>query len=228
MAALLLQGEPELEIVLRRSARAKRLTLRVSGLDGRCTLTMPNGVSERDALAFAHEKVGWIRDQLNRREGLARVGYGVDVPIDGTPLRIAQAPGRAVRVKDSSVLVPGPESRVGARVAGYLKTRARNQFAQSADLYAKRLGRDYSGLTLRDTRSRWGSCTVDGRLMFSWRLVMAPRAVQDYVAAHEVAHLAVMNHSNAFWTTVEQIYGDHSEARTWLRQNGAGLHRFRF
>ena len=94
--------------------------------------------------------------------------------------------------------------------------------------YAARLGKGYTRLTLRDTRSRWGSCTSDGGLMFSWRLIMAPPSVLDYVAAHEVAHLAQMNHSPAFWAEVTRIYGDFDPPRQWLRTHGADLHRYQF
>jgi len=90
------------------------------------------------------------------------------------------------------------------------------------------LGRSYARLSLRDTRSRWGSCTSDGGLMYSWRLIMAPPEVLDYVAAHEVAHLAQMNHSPAFWAEVTKIYGDYAAPRNWLRANGSTLHRYKF
>jgi len=90
------------------------------------------------------------------------------------------------------------------------------------------LGRGYQRLSLRDTRSRWGSCTADAGLMYSWRLIMAPPDVLRYVAAHEVAHLQEMNHSPAFWALVQQLYGDYRTPRGWLRQHGAGLHSYRF
>jgi predicted metal-dependent hydrolase len=90
------------------------------------------------------------------------------------------------------------------------------------------LGLPFGRVTLRDTRSRWGSCTSAGDLMFSWRLIMAPSAVLDYVVAHEVAHLAEMNHSDRFWAQVERLFPDHAAPRAWLRRNGAGLHAWDF
>ena len=108
------------------------------------------------------------------------------------------------------------------------KGGARDRLAGACDDYAALLGKPYARITLRDTRSRWGSCTSDGRLMFSWRLIMTPPEVLDYVAAHEVAHLAQMNHSPAFWAEVTRIYGDYQAPRQWLRDHGGGLHRYRF
>ena len=106
--------------------------------------------------------------------------------------------------------------------------RARDALAAAADGYAARLGRTYTGLSLRDPRSRWGSCSSAGRLMFSWRLILAPVDVLEYVAAHEVAHLAHMNHGPGFWAEVDRIHGPHGPPRQWLRTYGASLHRFRF
>src|SRR5690606_32603283 len=111
---------------------------------------------------------------------------------------------------------------------GWLKALARDRLAAAADRHAATLGRGYRSLVLRDTRSRWGSCAADGRLMFSWRLAMAPPEVLDYVAAHEVAHLAEMNHSPAFWAVVERLMPDHRAPRAWLRAEGAALHRWNF
>jgi predicted metal-dependent hydrolase len=113
-------------------------------------------------------------------------------------------------------------------VAAFLRALARDRLAAASDRHAARLGRGFGRLTLRDTRSRWGSCSSAGDLMFSWRLVMAPPEVLDYVAAHEVAHLAHMHHGPAFWAEVRRLYGDHRAARGWLRREGAALHRFRF
>ena len=115
-----------------------------------------------------------------------------------------------------------------ARPAVAPGSRLRARLAEASDHFAQRLGKDYAAITLRDTRSRWGSCTAQGRLMYSWRLILAPPEVLDYVAAHEVAHLAQMNHSPAFWAEVERIYGDYSQPRAWLRREGSSLHRYRF
>lgn len=228
MTERVLQGHPDIVLMLRRSARARRITLRISSLDGRVTLTLPTHVAEREALDFARQKEPWIRRHLAARVEDVFVGFGTILPVEGQYRDIVQGTGRRVVMTDHAVLVPGLPDTAPARIVGFLKARARDVLAAACDDYAKRLGRPYNGLTLRDTRSRWGSCSSAGRLMFSWRLILAPPDVLRYVAAHEVAHLEHMNHSTAFWNTVSRIHGPYDAQRKWLRTDGNALHRFRF
>lgn len=228
MGERVLKGDPDITVLLRRSARARRMTLRISQLDGRVTLTLPAKVPEREALDFAHQKQNWIRKHLANWDGHAAVTIGIHLPVEGTVREVVAGTGRSVRLEAGALIVPGPEDRVPARALGFLKTRARDRLAGASDHFAARLGRPYSEISIRDTRSRWGSCSSAGKLMYSWRLIMAPPAVLDYVAAHEVAHLAQMNHSPAFWSEVERIHGPYTAPRKWLRQHGNALHRFRF
>lgn len=221
-----LNGHPPVPLTLRRSARARRISLRISQLDGRVTLTLPVGVPESEALDFARTKESWIRKHLQSRPDEIRVAFGETVPIEGHPNRIVPAQGRRVELRRGEIAVPGDaEAR---RLSRFLKELARERLTEACDSYASALGRPYDRLALRDTRSRWGSCSSDGRLMFSWRLILAPPEVLRYVAAHEVAHLAEMNHSRAFWAHVERIFGAYDQPRLWLRDNGATLHRYRF
>ena len=223
-----LPGNPPIPLILRRSARARRISLRISQLDGRVTLTMPKRLKEAEGIAFAREKEAWIRQHLEARGADVLVGIGAEFPLGGRMLRVEAGQGRRVVLGTDTISVPGPAARVPTRLAAHLKELARDRLTGACDDYSALLGRPYSKLTLRDTRSRWGSCTSDGGLMFSWRLILTPPDVLDYVAAHEVAHLAQMNHSPAFWAEVERIYGPYQEARGWLRTHGSDLHRFRF
>lgn len=225
-----LPGDPPVEVHLRRSAQARRFSLRVSRLDGKVTLSLPARAREAEALAFLAEQEGWLRRTLARMpesQGLA-VGIGCVLPVEGRPLRLETGPGRAIRVEEDRLLVPGDPARAGARVAAWLKVLARDRLALASTRHAAQVGRRYSRLVLRDTRSRWGSCSHDGTLMYSWRLIMAPPSVLDYVAAHEVAHLVQMNHSPAYWAVVEGIFPGWKRQRAWLHSHGGGLHRFRF
>jgi predicted metal-dependent hydrolase len=228
MGQAVLPGTPPIGLTLRRSARARRISLRVSGLDGRVTLTLPRRTPESEALGFARQKEGWIRRQLAARPTPACVGPGCELPLAGELVRIEAGTGRAVRRQGDRLIVPGPLDTLPARLEGYLKARARDALAEASDRHAATLGRGYGRLTLRDTRSRWGSCSSRGDLMYSWRLILAPPEVLDYVAAHEVAHLLEMNHGPAFWALVGELMPDHAAPRAWLRREGASLHRFRF
>ena len=228
MSETQLLGDPPIPLVLRRSARAKRISLRISQLDGRVTMTMPKRLAEREAMEFARSKEAWIRRHLDARGADVTVGMGSEVPLGGKMYPVMAGTGRRVEITPDGIFVPGPEARVGRRLGAHLREIARDRLAGASDDYAARLGRSYARISLRDTRSRWGSCTSDGGLMYSWRLIMAPPEVLDYVAAHEVAHLAQMNHSPAFWAEVTRIYGDYAAPRGWLRSHGSTLHRYKF
>lgn len=221
-----LKGTPTVPLTLRRSARARRISLRISQLDGRVTLTLPTGVPEREALAFARSKESWIREHLATRATDWAAETGAELPVEGTFRRIVPASGRKVELRSQEIAVPmqsGPR-----RLQVFLKELARDRLAAASDMYSQDLGRSYQRITIRDTRSRWGSCSAQGALMYSWRLILAPPEVLEYVAAHEVAHLQEMNHSPAFWSALERIYGPYRESRQWLRDNGSALHRYRF
>jgi len=228
MGQHLIPGNPPVAITLRRSARALRLSLRVSGLDGAVTLTVPRGVSEAEALGFARSREDWLRRTLAAQPDRVEIAPGVALPVEGRMRQIVPGAGRQVLLDTDKIHVPGPGETLAPRLRAWLRARARDRLAAASDIHAARLGLGYGRLTLRDTRSRWGSCSARGGLSYSWRLVLAPPDVLDYVAAHEVAHLAEMNHSPAFWAVVARLRADYETPRAWLRREGAGLHRYRF
>lgn len=223
-----LPGEPKIAVHLRRSARARRISLRVSRLDGKVTLTLPARVSEREGLSFVSEKEAWIRKQVADRPDHVSVDIGASLPFQGDLLDVVAGAGRTVHIQGDELVVPEGRSAPARRIETFLKAQARERLISACDHYAAALGRPYHKFTLRDTRSRWGSCTSEGGLMFSWRLIMAPEEVLRYVAAHEVAHLDQMNHSAKFWALVEKLYGPHQAERRWLKAHGEKLHRYRF
>ena len=228
MGEVWLDGEPPIAITVRRSARARRYSLRISRLDGRVTLTVPKRASERDAIAFAREQRGWLDKQLATQSPAVSVTIGVQIPVEGRLARVVGVPDRRGALMGDLIEVPERTEAPGAHVEGLLKAYARDRLVASSEHYALQIGRKFSRITLRDTRSRWGSCSAAGSLMYSWRLIMAPPEVLNYVAAHEVAHLREMNHSNRFWGLVADICPDYEHHRAWLRSEGAELHRYRF
>lgn len=228
MAETLEIGTPPIIVTLKKSARARRFSLRISNVDGAVSLTMPKRAALRDALAFAQDHEGWIRKHLGKRPQQIVPTFGGTILLDGIEAPITLGTGRQVRFDAGVLYVPGSEAQVPAKLRAFYKTLARDRLAEASERYAHLVGRSFSRITLRDTRSRWGSCTSDGNLMYSWRLIMAPRAVQDYVAAHEVCHLVEMNHSDAYWRQVAAVYPDYKHQRGWLRKHGAQLHRYQF
>ena len=223
-----LPGSPPVEITLRRTNRARRMSLRVSRLDGRVTLSLPPMAREAEAVAFLRAQEDWIRKALANVVPGGTVGMGEEIPVEGRLVQLMPGQGRSVVLADGALLMPADTARAGVRVAAFLKTRARDRLAAASDHYAARIGRRYRTLTLRDTRSRWGSCTSDAGLMYSWRLIMAPPRVLDSVAAHEVAHLAEMNHSARFWAIVADLMPEYQTHRRWLKSEGHALHSYRF
>ena len=223
-----LPGHPPVEITLRRTARARRFSLRVSQSDGRVTLSLPTRAREAEAMAFATAQEGWIRAALARMPVLTGVGIGSVIPVEGRLLQLTSSSGRSVQIVGDLMLVPGDPARAAAKVLAYLKVLARDRLAAATDHCAAQLGRRVARISLRDTKSRWGSCTADGALMYSWRLIMAPPQVLAYVAAHEVAHLVEMNHAPAFWAVVTRLYPGWQAERAWLKRHGGGLQAFRF
>lgn len=226
-----LPGIPPICVSLRRSAQARRLNLRVSGLDGRVTLSMPRSLPLGEALGFLREKEGWLRAALGRAPKRQRVRVGGQILLRGQVRRITESTSvRRIVEDDTLVLVPpDPDGqRTALRLSAYCKAAAQAELIAASEYYAAVLDRPFSAISLRDTRSRWGSCTAQGRLMYSWRLIMAPPQVLRYVAAHEVAHLKHMDHSRAFWACVRQLMPDYVVHRDWLRTNGAELHSYCF
>lgn len=217
---LIIDGD--IEVALRRSSRARRMTLRVARAGGAVVLTLPRAASLADARAFAESRAGWLRKTRAAVPEIKAVHHGGTIPYAGRQILLTPIQTKLVRLEDDRLLMPANRP-AGIVAAAWLKHIARQKLARACDRYAARLGRPYKALALRDTRSRWGSCTHEGRLMFSWRLAMAPDAVLDYVAAHEVAHLRHMDHSAEFWACCEALMPGHAPHRAWLKQHGHEL-----
>lgn len=222
----ILAGMPPVAIRIRRSAQARRISLRVSALDGRVTLSLPERARLAEGMAFVRDREGWIREALTRQPPVTIIAPGVAMPVEGEMRILTEARVPRVTLMPGAVLGP-PGARFPTRLTAFLKALARERLEAACLRHAISVQRQVAAIALRDTRSRWGSCTADGRLMFSWRLILAPPEVLDYVAAHEVAHLVHMDHSPAFWGVVARLCPDHARHRRWLREQGAALHAWR-
>lgn len=218
----------ELSVRLSEHARARRVSLRVDAIKGCVVLVKPKRMSKRAAIAFAVDKADWITARLAELVPPIPFSHGVEVPILGEPHIIRHCPEarRGVWREAGALNVSGTTDHLSRRVHDWFKAEARKVISPIAHSYADALGKTVAAISLRDTRSRWGSCTIGGRLSFSWRLMMTPNNVVHYVVAHEVSHLCELNHSARFWQTVDRLIDDRRQATAWLKEHGGDLHRY--
>ena len=217
-----------LEVRVRLNPRARRMIVKVNPATGEVSVTAPSRRGLAHALDFARGEKEWIAGQLAKAPGPVALTTGATIPFRGKPHAICAATkGPApVWVADGTIWVSGHAAHAPRRVLDFLKSEARKAFEIRALHHAEKLGVKPSRITVRDTASRWGSCSSARSLSFSWRLILAPDFVLDYVVAHEVAHLREMNHSPRFWAHVKNLIADKNVAQNWLRANGRELQRY--
>ncbi len=229
MASEIRLDDPETTVAVVRHRSARRLTLRVDPVSGAARVTAPPRATMSEIRMFLMRQGDWLRGAQSRIPEQVLVEDGALIPVAGVEHEIRRVEGapRVARL-NGGILTVGGKGPAGPRVAEWLKLRARDALLPAVERHAAKLGRRARGITLKDTRSRWGSCSERGNLNFSWRLAMAPAPILDYVAAHEVAHLAEMNHSDRYWAVLERLMPDYEPRRAWLKKEGRYLHRFRF
>ncbi|MEM9716263.1 MAG: SprT family zinc-dependent metalloprotease [Pseudomonadota bacterium] len=214
-------GDPQIEVTVRHSPRAKRYGLRISPRDGRVYLIVPKGGTVAGATDFAMKKYAWLRRHaVKMATPETELRFGSVVPVLGEQLTLAPSLGKEIYRVDDRLFVPGNEAKLPTRLNAYLKALTRDWVVPMSEHYAAELDREFNKIVLRDTRSRWGSCSAEGRLMYSLRLSMAPPEVLKYVVVHEVCHLVEMNHSSRFWAHVERLMPDYKHHKAWLRAHG--------
>jgi len=217
----------EIPLRVRQNPRARRLSLRVDPIEGCAVLTVPPAASVIEGINFARRKSGWLLNRLGEVSPRIPFADGTTVSVLGQTCMICHAPdaGRVITCEDGEICVSGRAEHLARRLTDWLKREARRELAERAHKLAAVLDMKVSRVSVRDTRSRWGSCSAKGNLSFSWRLIMAPEFVLAYVVAHEVAHLVEKNHGPKFWKLVARLDDQAEAARKWLRRNGEALHR---
>jgi predicted metal-dependent hydrolase len=223
-------------VELRRHPTARRLTLRVSRTERSVVITMPRSCDFKEANRFLSRSLDWVHERLKGVPEPVRLQCGAMLPLRGVPHEvqfIGAGSGRPVVEILPSVgrrapvlAVAGAIEHAPRRLRDWLMAEAGRDLDQRVTHHTTQLGLRAKRITLRDQKSRWGSCSSSGHLSFSWRLILAPSFVLDYVAAHEVAHLAEMNHGPRFWRLVERAMPRLEEAKVWLRLHGMDLYRY--
>jgi predicted metal-dependent hydrolase len=224
----------EVPVTVRRNVKARKMTLRVRSAARDVTLTLPARTSLLAARDFVERHVGWIEQRLSRLPEQIPFEPGEIIPLRGVEHRIAVREGvrglvriePGLRGEGPVVAVHCVAAHAPRRIVDFLKREARKDLAEAVARHAAALGVSVGRITLKDTTSRWGSCSVSGDLSFSWRLVLAPPHVLDYLAAHEVAHRREMNHGPRYWANVARLVPDYDRAEAWLKAHGAALHRY--
>jgi predicted metal-dependent hydrolase len=230
---IVVDGVP-VDLDVRRSARAR--TLRIIVAPRRpVELVVPRRAGPQDIERFLHEKDRWIRDKVAWARAIAaRPSLGLDrrgfVWIGGEPIPVRRVGGRArsfAEIRRGSLEVSGPAERIGDAIDRWYRREARLRISRAAGREAARLGTSYGSLSIRDTTSRWGSCSREGRLSFSWRLVVAPETVMTYVVVHELCHTRVPHHGKPFWRAVADALPGWKEPERWLVEHGTELQDYR-
>lgn len=216
------------EPLLRRDARARRLRLRVDPVTGQAVVTVPPRTTKAEALRFFAQHQDWLTARQMRLGDARPFVPGAVFDLFGTPTTLHHDVAHRGRPRwaEGRLIVGGQRTFFRRRVLDFIRDESARRFREDALVYAEKLGVRVASLAVRDTVSRWGSCTASGRISLSWRLAFAPPAVARYVIAHEVAHLREMNHSRAFWRLLGELVGDPRAEKRWLAHDGPGLMRF--
>jgi len=211
----------------RRNGRARRVSLRINASEGIVVVTLPPRASRRAGMALLMTHADWVSDRLARLPTMIRFGDGEAIPIDGKPCRIRHVPQArgGAWLTEGELHVTGAPEFLCRRVTDFLRAEARRRFTTMVITKTEANALQARRVTVKDTSSRWGSCAPDGSIALCWRLIMAPDFVQDYVVAHEVAHLRHMNHGPKFWELVAHLTPHTTAAMRWLREEGARLQR---
>ncbi|MCQ8239253.1 M48 family metallopeptidase [Acetobacteraceae bacterium KSS12] len=228
MERLCLPLAGEVSVRWRRNGRARRVSLRIDLRAGAVAVTLPPRAGREAGLALLREHDGWVAARLAALPAAIGFAEGALVPVEGVPHRIRHVPDgrRGVWIEADEIRVSGDPCFLGRRVADYLRREARTRLLGRVQSAVRGSGAPAPRrLAIKDTSSRWGSCSSDGTVMLSWRLLMAPPAVQDYVVAHELAHLRHLDHGTAFWRLVEQLTPHRAHAEAWLKRFGPELLR---
>jgi hypothetical protein len=228
---LRIEGRP-VSITIRLNRRARRLIVKVHPATGEVTVVAPSQRALNHALDFARSESTWIARRLAEVPAPVAFGVGARIPLRGeehvveagetgpAPVWIDANEGQRI------IRVSGRSEHASRRLLDYLKREARKTLTTRAQELSQRIGLAPKRITVRDTESRWGSCSADRALSFSWRLILAPDFVLDYVVAHEVAHMRYMNHGPRFWGLVRELIGDIDTPQAWLSTHGPLLHRY--
>lgn len=209
------------------SPRAKRLKLKVRS-SGLVEVLLPKRVPLKAGWAFVRAELQWLEQTFEKVEEAVLFEDGAVIPLKGVDHTVRHCPEarRSIWIEDGFINVSGAATHLPRRITDWLKKSARTELLRKVDVYCVKSDVSYNRIMVRDQKSRWGSCSSEGNLNFSWRLYLMPEPILNYVVAHEVAHLTHMNHSRDFWALVEKICPDMKSSRRWMKKNAGKFHKY--
>lgn len=214
---------------IKKSLKLKRLSLRIDSKKKRAVLNMPRFCSGKKAFEFVKEHQDWILQHLSSLPQVKDFEDGEKITLFGEEIIIRHDAESlsAPKVENGVLLVGGDKRFLHRRVKDYIKKRAQAEFLQKSKILAEKLGCKLIGVSIKDTKSRWGSCSTLNHINYNWRIALAPECVIDYLTAHEAAHLKYRDHSAAFWQCVTELYPEAATGRYWLKTHGNELYLYR-
>jgi predicted metal-dependent hydrolase len=213
------------------SPRAKRLALRLDTRRRRMNLVIPKRMSLRAAYQFAYEHRNWIEEKIQTLPETIPFVNGMVLSIFDRPmtLRILKEDHfklTKIEMNDDDIIIRTKLDDITPRLTRFLKTKAHEIFLKMCHEKAARINARIVNLSIKDMHTRWGSCSTNGMMTLSWRLIFAPAHAFDYVVAHEVAHLKHPNHGKGFWDLCEELSEDFASGHSWMKENGNILLRY--
>ncbi len=220
-----MSNQRKFPVLIKRHSRARKMKLRYDPANECAVVTMPPGANEKTAIKFVEQNLIWLDKQKASSPEQIFLSPGSCIPYKGETFIIIHSTDRSgrIQIEDNSFIVGGPIEGFPVRLENFLKKQARLTIEPTAKEMSLLIGKRFGRIQIRDTSSRWGSCSSSGTLSFSWRLVLTPPEILRYVVAHEIAHLKEMNHSPAFWAVVDQMVDNAKSSRKWLKTEGQQL-----
>lgn len=214
----------QLPLIARKHLRARSMIVRYDAKHACVKVTLPRYVSLAKGLAFAQSKEAWIAAQVGKQRGLT-LENGAIISLFGEEISLVHIGGRGVVSRvGNSLNISGDIEFLERRVRDFIHKEMQTISESRATFHAQKIGVKYKAIRLRDTTSRWGSCSISGHISLCWRLAFAPMEVLDYVIAHEIAHLKYHNHSKDFWNIVTELCPQWQQQEYWLKKNAQLLH----
>ena len=213
---------------INKSAKSRKMTLKIDSKKREVHLSLPLFCSLKTAHKFVTEHQEWIEGHLAKLPQAKQFANGDKISLFGQEVVICHTPGslQAAHLQDGRLLVGGEEAFLHRRVKDFIKRAAKKDFMQRSQTFAAQIGCNVKSVTIKDTSSRWGSCSTLNNINYNWRIALAPACVIDYLTAHETAHLKHRDHSPAFWRCVKQLYPGASLGRAWLKTHGHELYLY--